>query len=374
MKKLRRIGVVTWMGTGNYGTSLQSYALCEFLKRKGFDVRLFYRDQYSKNFIKNIIYKIIGILCLYRFVERLKARRISVKAQKVCNFNQREYDSADIFIHRDICHFTSDVGLFVTGSDQIWNTYHSFNPFFFLDFAGDKKRIAYASSIGTKDIKAEYREEVKLLLRKFSHIGVREESAVKALKELLPQQEIVQVLDPTFLLTADEWKHFGEKAEIEISIPQNYIFCYLIGNRKEYAHQLADVKHRYGIENVILIPSAENPNIDITDATIYDAAGPLEFVHLLLGADLVCTDSFHATAISINAGKNFVEFMRFDDSDKQSQNSRIYDVLNHYGLSERIYNAESDSWTANIDFSNPHKILEDDRKKSTDYLINAIEN
>lgn len=369
---MKKICVVTWVGGGNFGTNLQSYALCAFLKKYMYEVNiLYYKVRPTwKNYIKKILWKFY----LYAPLKKYKKTKLSLKQKKIKSFIQCYYNSPHVFTKKDFSKFINATDVFVTGSDQIWNTYYSFNPFFFLDFAGDKKRIAYASSIGTKGIKKEFQDDVKQLLSKFSHIGVREESAVKALKGLLPQKKIVQVLDPTFLLTVDEWKRFGDKAEIEIPIPQNYLLCYLIGNRKEYVRQVYDVKRQYGIGNVIIIPSAENPDIDIADATIYDAAGPLEFLHLLLGANIVCTDSFHATAISINAGKDFVEFMRFDDHDEQSQNSRIYDVLNHYGLSGRIYHAASKAWTNTIDYNNVQKVLEADRKYSIDYLINAIDN
>ena len=87
----------------------------------------------------------------------------------------------------------------------------------------------------------------------------------------------------------------------------------------------------------------------------------------------MCTDSFHATAISINLNIDFVEFIRFENSDKASQNSRIYDVLSHYGLMNRIYKANDDSWSKKIDFLNSNKRLSEDRKKSLDYLVNSIE-
>ena len=43
----------------------------------------------------------------------------------------------------------SEVDVFMTGSDQIWNCCHRFDSFMFLDFVGGGKRVAYASSIGT---------------------------------------------------------------------------------------------------------------------------------------------------------------------------------------------------------------------------------
>ena len=77
--------------------------------------------------------------------------------------------------------------------------------------------------------------------------------------------------------------------------------------------------------------------------------------------------------MSINLEKNFVEFMRFKDSDKSSQNSRIYDVLNHYGLSSRIYSNENTVWALPIDYSLITQKLDSDREKSVHYLSNAIE-
>lgn len=98
----------------------------------------------------------------------------------------------------------------------------------------------------------------------------------------------------------------------------------------------------------------------------------MEFVKLIKESTFVCTDSFHATAISINLNKDFVEFMRFKDSDKVSQNSRIYDVLNHYQLMNRIYSDKTTEWSDSIDFKYSNMLLEEDRKYSLDYLVNAI--
>lgn len=370
---MKRIGIVTWMGGGNYGTSLQSFALCEFLKNKGYCV-IFLGGKPKKSF-KGYVKKVLWRIGLYYLVEKLKRKNEkTLKECKLDKFNKENYNRPILFTERDFSSIISNIDVFVTGSDQIWNTYFSFNSFFFLDFADNKKRIAYASSIGTTGIKEEHIDEVKRLLSKFDHIGVREATAVNVLKRLLPGKEIIQVLDPTFLLTSEEWEKFGKKAQIEIKMPENYMFCYLIGKREEYVRQLDDVKEKYGIENIVIIPSAENPSFKIKDGLVYDAAGPLEFVHLLLGAKIICTDSFHATAISINACKDFVEFLRFDDNDKQSQNSRVYDILGHYGLIKRIYSSDTDEWIGKINYNEPQTILENDRKRSVNYLINAIEN
>lgn len=93
---------------------------------------------------------------------------------------------------------------------------------------------------------------------------------------------------------------------------------------------------------------------------------------LIQHAELVCTDSFHATAISINLSIDFIEFLRFNNDDNKSQNSRIYDLLEHYQLQERIYTPHKDI-TQKIKYDPIKCILEKDRIDSMAYLINAIE-
>ena len=100
---------------------------------------------------------------------------------------------------------------------------------------------------------------------------------------------------------------------------------------------------------------------------------PFDFPSYIAFADYVITDSFHATAISINLSKKFVEFLRFKDTDGASQNSRIYDLLNHFHLKDRLYDGKDVAWIKDIDYTGIQNILEKDRKRSIEYLVNSIE-
>ena len=151
------------------------------------------------------------------------------------------------------------------------------------------------------------------------------------------------------------------------------MLVYLIGNNDNYPKQVLELQTKTGIENVIVIPAVENPNFEIKGSIVYRDAAVAEFVKLIKNAAWVCTDSFHATALSINIGKNFTEFLRFKDSDQGSQNSRIYDVLDTFMLQNRLYNEMQDLWSKPIDYKESHAILDHLRKDSTDWLVNAIE-
>lgn len=374
-KNSKRITLVTWLGSGNFGTSLQSFALHRKLQNLGYSVT-FLSGCPKKFTIKNKIKYVLGLIGvdLGSIKRKMKGENLTPKQRKLKRFIQDNYNLAEaINSKRQLDRIVDNTEVFVTGSDQIWNTVYCFNPFYFLDFAKDKKRIAYASSMGVSDFPNEHKQAVKSLLSKFQHIGVREQTAAKAISSLLERYDIRQVLDPTFLLYKKDWFAISEKADIEIDIQNKYIFCYLIGNNSWYKEQLQDVVASTGIKKVIVVPAVENKDFSVEGATIYDAAGPLEFIKLIKESTFVCTDSFHATALSLNMEVPFVEFMRFSDDSKGSQNSRIYDILERYNLTYRIYNKTDKRWAEIIDYSDVSNQINNDRKTSLDFLVESIE-
>lgn len=373
MKK--RIQIVTWLGNGNFGTSLQSYALYHFLSIKGYDCSILSSFNYKHFSLKGYLKMILSALGIMKIRERRKIKKAtdSRKLMKLSEFfehNIRQESVSNPWQYRILLRNTD---VFCVGSDQVWNAYFNFSPFNFLDFAGNVKRISYASSMGTKDFPEEYKETIKNLLLKFAHISLRETTGREAVSRLTGRNDIKTVLDPTFLLTAKDWNSVSEQSRMEISVPKNYMLVYLIGNNDNYPEQVRELQTKTGIENVIVIPAVENPNFEIKGSIVYRDAAVPEFVKLLKEAAWVCTDSFHATALSINIGKNFTEFLRFKDSDQGSQNSRIYDVLDTFMLQNRLYNEMQEMWSKPIDYKESHEILNHLRTDSTDWLINAIE-
>ena len=373
MKK--RIQIVTWLGNGNFGTSLQSYALYHFLSIKGYDCSILSSFNYKHFSLKGYLKMILSALGIMKIRERRKIKKAtdSRKLMKLSEFfehNIRQESVSSPWQYRNLLRNTD---VFCVGSDQVWNAYFNFSPFNFLDFAGNVKRISYASSMGTKDFPEEYKETIKNLLLKFAHISLRETTGREAVSRLTGRNDIKTVLDPTFLLTAKDWNSVSEQSRMEISVPKNYMLVYLIGNNDNYPEQVRELQTKTGIGNVIVIPAVENPNFKIKGSIVYRDAAVPEFVKLLKEAAWVCTDSFHATALSINIGKNFTEFLRFKDSDSTSQNSRIYDVLSTFGLMGQLYNNESETWAQPIDFSKIAEKLSKLRENSASWLINAIE-
>lgn len=375
---MRRVCIVTWYCSANFGTCLQAYALWRKLSDVGYDVRVSIGVTQA-HLIKDFLIRLLspfGVIWLKDYIEakighmdgQRKRLRIAQKWARQ-NFSVVQMNGS-----KKTANIIAGMDCFVAGSDQIWNTYYQFSPSLFLDFAQKKKRISYASSIGTAGINPEYAGDVARLLATFSHIGVRESSAVEVLSKLLSRNDIDQVMDPTLLLSKEDWMSISKGAGGKVvDGNEPYLFCYLLGSDERYVRQVEEVKNRMGLKHLVLVRSAENPSLNIDGACVVDEITPFDFIALLAHSGFVCTDSFHATAFALNLNKPFVEFLRFKDEDERSQNGRIVDFLSNYGLMGRIYGRKGESWTGAIDFRLVNEKLKRDRERSLKWLVDAIE-
>lgn len=377
MKK--KILLSTFAQSSNFGTNLQAYALQKVIKNMGYDV-IIYNGSLPINSLRGFIWYFVSSTRLYRYYALLKTKFIYKRTSiikendrmlKWCGKNFKIFKPLFNFQIRDI---VEDVDILISGSDQVWNTFiGSPNPYFFLDFPGNKKKVSYASSIGTDTVNPKYEQVVAKWLSKYFAIGVREEQAVIALQRLTGRNDIVKVLDPTFLFTKEQWLDFAQQGSQAYTPVEPYIICYFIGNNPRYKDSVCEIVTKSKIKNIIIVPACENYDFAIDGAVIISKATPSEFVSLINNAAIVATDSFHATAISINLCKNFVELLRFADTDSASQNSRIYDLLKMFNLENRLVTDASIDFNEKIDYAPVQKKLEELRRESLSYLINAIE-
>ena len=416
-----KIKLITFAPHPNFGTCLQSYALNYVLRKMGHDVEFIYngRETPPQPFIKVLIKDCMKLFLPKSFIASLKAKRqVNITNQrrepyilelpdhpflycfsklpfhekiykmlkcknlqwkKVYKFTYEDgnFDMRCIYTHKQYAEVTAETDLFITGSDQIWNPYcGGFNPMMFVEFGGNKKRVAYSSSISLPEIPASVKQRMKRDLEKFQHIAVREQRSVELLNKLLHRNDIKLVVDPTYLLLAKEWEEFGNKAEIEFTIPEKYIFCYFVGDKRAdvYEQMVQEVKHFTGIQNVITL-ECYNRTRAYGGGRLYKDAGPYEWVYLLRHASYVCMDSFHATVFALKFQKEFVHAMKNADTETGSQNTRMYDILSRYGILYKNYNDDgSADWLRRIDYQRLTPLLESEIKDSMDYLKYEIEN
>ena len=181
----------------------------------------------------------------------------------------------------------------------------------------------------------------------FSALSVREEAGREIIKELTGKNATV-IVDPTLLLSQEEWRKIERKPK---GAEKGYILTYFLSSMNEKAKKLLEKeKGNYRIYNLL----------DKNDL-IAGKAGPSEFLWLFDNADLILTDSFHASVFSFLFDKPFVVFDR--NWSEGNMNSRLVTLLSKLGL-ERKY-AESgmsnDIWEH--DYAQSYKQLETEQKK-----------
>lgn len=343
-----KIGIITINDDNNYGNRLQNYALEQFLKKLNFDVSTIrVKDQ------KIDIKRVIATLINYK-----NQRKIEIRKYRFKKFNKHiNIEKVDSLNSIDI----QKKDYIIVGSDQIWNpTFGYLTKKELLSFVPNNKRISYAASIGINDIPNEYHNEVIKELQKFKAISVREYRGAEIIKNLTKRKDIEVLIDPTLLLTSDEWKKIEKKPK---QLKTNkYILNYFLG---ELSNDKQEEINKIAKENNCQVINL----IDIKSS--FYLTNPSEFLYLERNAFLICTDSYHSCIFALIFNKPFILFDR-KDQNIQSMNSRLDTLLKKFKLENRKYNGHINKQNLQYDYSYAYKILEKERKKSLTFLTKNL--
>jgi len=246
----------------NFGQKLQAYAMQKVLLDLGYRPITYWNSMvnkdvsiYSKKLFKDF------------YVNDLNATHIS---------NFKNYCSRDIF---------------VAGSDQVWNKYAKYSgglqKYCFSNIKSKNKVSIAVGVVDNHTNKIEHKKDlikVKNSLLDFKHITVREHGSAEFLKSIGVSSEIM--LDPIFLVSSDEWKAFARKPNFKF--PENFDLLYEVNVFGKYSK----------VQN-------KNPLLNVLELTKTQGIGPREFVWLILHANKIYTNSFHAALYSIIFNKTW---------------------------------------------------------------------
>lgn len=360
---MKSIGILTFHRAINYGAILQGYALQQALLSLGIENEII---DYNCKKIENE-YRIKKFNECENFKEIIKYIIFTnAKKQKANKFNEfinkkmiisKRYDSSNIID-------CNEYEKFLVGSDQVWNhRITNFDKTYFLDFVKDNsKKNSYAASLGFCEMPIEKRQDYKNLLMNFNNLSVRESQSELILKNLL-NRKIEINLDPTFLLCSEDWERLISTKKIK----QDYILVYSISDSEE----LIKFSKALSLKTKCKIILIEHPKpfqyIGIKKEKV---AGPLEFLSLFSNAKYVVTSTFHGVCYSIIFKKNFYVMLK---KSVQNNNSRINNLLDMLKLKDRIIDKDI-KINENIDYSYATNILEEERKKSFEYLKRVTDN
>lgn len=358
-----KIGIVTWYKNGNYGGTLQAYALSHYLQTKGYKVEFInYSNNYSfKNrllrFAKNI-----GMLLLFP--------KSHFSRKKIWKFVSDNLTETRLLTNRkDLINYSKKFDKVICGSDQIWSCAHGLDDFYFLTFVDKDKRISYAPSIGYNQLPHEYEKKFVDYIRDFNNISIREEEGKKIIYRLCNINATV-VLDPTFLLSKEDWVKFSKNSKLNLK--EKYILCYFLKDSKEYIEKVNYLKNKTKLKT-IFISIEKNRTVPINYQMV---TGVEDFVYLINNAEFILTDSFHGFAFSLNLNKKVAVFKRFEDNEPKGQNSRIYNLIQIAGLNKDIIINSNEElyklYSKKMDFSKININLNKKRKESIYFLEKSI--
>lgn len=351
---MKKIGILTYHFSRNYGALYQAYALRNYLIDRGYKVEFVnYHPEHleSGGTLKlNDIYKKSGLKIIYLKIISLKEKLfgnknikngfknfieefLGVKGQEYKTIS--ELNKANLYYDYLIC-----------GSDQVWNPSDQFgiDPVYFLDFFTtnrEVKKISFAPSFGKTTLSKKHFSEVSKLVNGLDFISIREKNGINILQQLT-QKDLTLVADPTVLIST--YRDIIKKYETK---EQDFIFCYYLRNRDNIGEISEYISNKINYQ----LYSPHNPHRRWKEIgeTIYPC--PRQWLYMLYNSKLVITNSFHGTILSILLNKTFI--VPAIPGNKAEYNERVLNLLEQCDLKDRyIENFDP----KNIDFLLENKI------------------
>jgi len=371
-----KVGLITFHYAHHYGAQLQAYALQKAVEKFGYSCEIidYVRPdtiEGSSLFKKGIslgavLSNIHTLLHLPSF--RRRRQRFNDFVKERMKLGGKRYTSLE-----DLMENPPAYDRYLCGSDQVWNPAifrpEGLDPAFFLAFAGERKKAAYAPSFGMSSIPMRYAASLKEYLSGFSALSARESSGSEIIRELTGRDAEV-VLDPTMLLDEPDWQRVCPDERRN----EPYLLCYFISDPAPYSETVRRISRMLKLPIVTLCGSRKP--IPGSKSRIYDA-GPKEFLGLIRDSAFVCTNSFHGTAFSIIFKKDFYCFESARELGRPS-GTRLQNLLGRLGLEDRLLlpahgKSLPESPDMGIDYGMVMEKLERERQKSMDYLGRALE-
>lgn len=375
---MHKVGFLAFLGY-NYGSTLQAYALFEAIKKLGHDCevidcgpdKIFVKDYPEPDhtlkadnpkLYDNLLIKKNFLLFIRKFF-KFNENMGSVPDDAILNDRQK----AEL----------TQYGAIVCGSDQIWNPIDFwFCAKRYLQFAPEEKRIAYAPSVGWKEIphflimrKPQWGEWISSV----KYISTRESSSSALISTSLGRT-VETVLDPTLLLEPQDWElvtphgKYSDKVAQMLSSGKRYLLAYLLDSVSErHRERVRAIARELDLEIVWL--TGRDMAVELTqNCAETDPAG---FVNLVRNASFVCTDGFHGTCFSLNFSRPFVTFKK----DGSSNDARIEDILLRLGAIQRYVNVDTSLKAVDLamDYGSIQNNLDAERQKSFGWLQAALD-
>lgn len=314
---MKKVGILTYHNTVNYGAMLQAYALQSKITELGFECEII--NYHCKNieerenlvfphFQVNLINYLKKIRAFY-YAQKKKRSLFKFKSNMV--FSKESYDRESI---KNVVNIYDKI---IVGSDMVFELgINGGDMSYYLDFVPANKRYSFAACLGRKKIDDRYLKKCKNELEKFQYLSVREVQTQKYLSTLL-ESKVYLDIDPTLLYDCSFWKKLEEIPSDNIS--NRYLLLYFVNESMpefEMAKKIA-IENNYDIYIIM----DKKRKVDGCKVISYASVG--EFLYYIHHASLVITGSFHGMIFSMNYNTNFFYFSKNEKNTKLDNMAKL---------------------------------------------------
>lgn len=368
-QQTKRVGLLTIHWAHNYGAFLQAYATQKIIEKTGNTCEIIDYQSEKQESAYHLFRKELTLSALFGNIRNLLSiKRVQERRRVFQNeiTHNLSLSSRRLRNREELAAVVSEYDLLLAGSDQIWNVrIEAFDPVYFLPFATAVKKVSYASSLGDSCNQWSQREKsfLKSSLSGMDRIAVREESGARLIRDLTGNMPEV-VLDPTLLLTSEEWKDLNNIGENRYG---DYLLFYSVLSDEKAVAYVKRLSVCLGLK--VLCPHPRNRYELSAPFIRMSEVGPGEFINLIAHARMVCTTSFHATVFSLLYRKPFYSITYGDGG-------RIRGLLSSLELETQLAETTTDEARfysiPRIDYDQVHDLLEKRKAGSLNYLKSIL--
>ena len=366
---MQNVALITLHRSANYGSVLQALATQVVLERMGYDVAVV--DYYApRNSVPEMLR---GLRHKKPLFEKNPLALLAARAILLPSYLKRRR-TFDRFItlnlrlsgrtyrsNEELAQDPPKADLYVTGSDQVWNSEWNggIDEALFLAFTQEgAPRISFSASFGKAGLDDGEAGRTRELLARYGRITVREDTGVEIVRGL--GLDATQVLDPTLFMTPEDWRPWvsGRRPRGE------YILMYNINHNAPLDRFVQRLARKTGLPVYYISYQLH----DCFKRGRMRCCVPVEdFLSLIAGARYVVCDSFHCAAFSVNFNREFaiVPPKRFG--------TRLESFMRVVGLEDRIVGEEDIGiFDRPIDWGSANARLDAERARSLDAVKSAI--
>ena len=329
INKKRKAGIITHYDVHNHGAHLQLYALTQQLKELGYTAKAL-RFQKNYDFMGgdsvenkyNISIKSVPIYIKYLIKNGMDRTIYNYNKRKILTNFRKQYDLVGEYYSE-----AKDLDVVIIGSDEIFSIEAGPNPWYYGIGIPCKNEISYAASFGPTTVEMIDAYNVGAMieggLKNLKYIAVRDQNSANIVEYYTGKQPDI-VCDPVLLYDFPKQINSTSFNELKKTLKEKYCIVYSYDYNMNDAETVASIKE-YAQKRGLKIYSLAyfhkwcDKNIDVD---------PLDIFKWFGCSEMVFTDTFHGSVISLATGVQFISQIR-------GNGNKLAYLLEQYGVSDR---------------------------------------